>query len=193
MSGVFPGFATSSSGGSGGASTVSGRGPVVNVGGAETGAVLMGMPFHYTGGARIENSDGIDGPITFTTIPDGVLITAEGVNCSAVADIEIGMASQEGHDTFIIDSVVFWKPTSVPTVLRGTLSSEKNAGGTIIVPATQAYTSLTADDKILDIPITDKRVARYPSLWWRPTVAEDLRINVTVFRRILRQVQIISN
>lgn len=187
MSGAFPGFGGGSA--SGGASSVSGRGLVFNVGGTKDGAVLMGMPIHGRGGIRIENNDGIDGPVTIWNMPDGVLMTAEGVDCSTTADIELGMATQEGQDTYIIDTVTFWGATAAPTVLRGSIWSMVNRTGVEIVPVTTVFSSLTTEDAVLDVPVASKRAARYSRLLWKPSVTQNIKINITIYRRLLRQVE----
>lgn len=192
MSGAFPGFGGIVSSGSGGNSSVNGRGVVVNVGGTKDGAVLMGAPIHGRGGIYIENNDGIDGPITVWRKPDGVLMTTESVDCSTTADIELGMATQDGQDTYVITRVRFWGATSTPTVLRGTVSSMANRAGTILVPATTDFSSLTTEDAVLDvdIPASQRRAARYARLLWKPTVTENMRLNITVYRELLRQTEV---
>lgn len=184
MSGAFPGFG---GGSSAGGVSVSGRGPVFNVGGTKDGAVLMGMPIHGRGGIRVENADGIDGPLTIWNMPDGLLMTAEGVDCSTTADIELGLATQDGQDTYIVDTVTFWGATAAPTVLRGSIWTKPNRTGSEIVPVTTVFSSLVTEDAVLDVPVPAKRVARYGRLLWKPSVTENIKINIAVYRRLLRQ------
>ncbi|MCC0807499.1 hypothetical protein FPV16_14885 [Methylobacterium sp. W2] len=154
----------------------------------------MGMPIHGRGGIRIENNDGIDGPLTIWNMPDGVLMTAEGVDCSTTNDIELGMATQEGQDTYIIDTVTFWGATKPPTVLRGSVCSMTNRGGVTLVPTTVDFSALTAPDLCLDVPTVPpgqpKLAARYARLLWKPSVVENMRINIAVYRRLLRQSEV---
>ncbi|MCJ2129210.1 hypothetical protein [Methylobacterium sp. E-045] len=189
MSGPFPGFGGAVSGGSGGTVSVIGRGVVTNVGGTKTGAVLMGAPIHGRDGIWVENNDGVEGPITIRRKPDGVLMTTEGVDCSTTNDIELGMATQDGQDTYVVTRLRFWGATKAPTVLRGTVSSKANRDGVILVPATTDFSSLTTEDAMLvvDIPIAQQRVSRFARLLWKPTVVENLKLNITVYRELLRQ------
>lgn len=186
MSGLFPGFGGAANPSGGGIASVSGRGVVVNVGGAKDSAVLMGGPIHGRGGIRIENNDGIEGPITIHNMPDGVLMTAEGVDCSTTNDIELGMATQEGQDTYIIDTVSFWGATSIPTTLRGSIWTKANRAGVELVPLSTDFSSLVAEDVVLDVPVPLKRAARYARLLWKPSVTQAMRINIAVYRRLLR-------
>lgn len=190
MSGAFPGFGGAASGVSSGIASVNGRGVVINVGGAKDGAVLMGGPIHGRGGIRIENNDGIEGPITIWNMPDGVLMTAEGVDCSTTNDIELGMATQEGQDTYIVDTVSFWGATAIPTTLRGSVWTKPNRAGVELVPLTTDFSSMVAEDVVLDVPVPLKRAARYSRLLWKPSVTQNLRINIAVYRRLLRQSEV---
>ncbi|WP_019905721.1 hypothetical protein [Methylobacterium sp. 77] len=188
MSGIFAGFG--SAGGGGGVISVPGRGVVFQLGGTKDNPLLMGLPIHGRGGIRIENNDGVDGPLTIWNMPDGVLMTAEGVDCSATTEIELGMATQDGQDTYIIDTVTFWGATSAPTVLRGSVYSGSGVNSTLLVPATQSFAALTSSDVVLDVPVQVKRAARYGRLLWKPSVTENIRINIAVYRRLLRQVEV---
>jgi hypothetical protein len=58
------------------------------------------------------------------------------------------------------------------------------------VDASQSFAGLNADDAVLEVPVLQKRVARYPRLLWKPTVTEALRINIVVFRRLIRQSEV---
>ncbi|MHC2089476.1 hypothetical protein [Methylobacterium sp. CM6244] len=189
MSFIGGGFSTGSGGG-GGLPSIPGRGVVFQLGGTKDNPLLMGMPIHGRGGITIENNDGVDGPLTIWQRPDGVLMAVEGVDCSTTNEIELGMATQDGQDTYVIDTVLFWGATKQPSTLRANLYGGDSTNRTILVDASQSFAGLNADDAVLEVPVIQKRVARYPRLLWKPTVTEAMRINIVVFRRLIRQVEV---
>ncbi|WP_019906116.1 hypothetical protein [Methylobacterium sp. 77] len=54
----------------------------------------------------------------------------------------------------------------------------------------QSFAALTSTDVVLDVPVQVKRAARYSRLLWKPSVTENIRINIAVCRRLLRQSEV---
>lgn len=165
--------------GSGGGSMpeITGNGHVVYNEGQLVGRSLIGVA-----PLLIEHADGIGGATVFRTQPQSMLLgSLIGANGAVTTDQPFEI---HGADTYVIRRVVVANASADPTTtIKGGIYTAAGKGGTVIVPATQGYDTLDADDefKILEIPVSLGYAHRAPLLYLSLTTAEDTPLTFDVY------------
>lgn len=189
--GWFPPYnaGSGSSGGStGGSVSVSGAGPMVHLG----DGVVVGRPPIADGIIRIDDPDGIQGSQRYRTLQVGSILLTEfyKFNCAVGNEVESGPVSEVGKDTFMFTDLALWGATSVPAALRLGIYTETGGNGVELLSPNTPLTDILKDDgvdkgvKLISIP---PQVRRTGFIYAKPFVVQDMRINISLFGRVLSQ------